>query len=45
VFDLSIFMLLLSLEFKLAGVFGGGAGSSGTAGVADGHEAATGGLF
>jgi hypothetical protein len=46
VFDLSVFMLLLSLEIpKLAGIFGGGAGASGTAGVRMATKAATGGLF
>lgn len=46
VFDLSIFMLLLSLEIpKLAGIFGGGASASGTGGVRMAAKAATGGLF
>jgi type IV secretory pathway VirB6-like protein len=46
VFDLSVFMLLLSLEIpKLAGIFGGGAGASGTAGARMAAKAATGGLF
>jgi hypothetical protein len=46
VFDLAIFMLLLSLEIpKLAGIFGGGAGASGTGGVRMATKAATGGLF
>jgi TrbL/VirB6 plasmid conjugal transfer protein len=46
VFDLAIFMLLLSLEIpKLAGIFGGGASASGTGGVRMAAKAATGGLF
>jgi hypothetical protein len=46
VFDLAVFVLLLSLEIpKLAGIFGGGASASGTAGVRMATKVATGGLF
>jgi hypothetical protein len=45
VFDLSVFMLLLSLEIpKLASIFGGGASASGTGGVRAATNAATGGV-
>ena len=43
VFDLAVFVLLLSLEIpKLAGIFGGGASASGTSGVKTLSKAATG---
>ena len=45
VFDLAVFVLLLSMEIpKLAGIFGGGASASGTSGVRAAANAATGGI-
>jgi hypothetical protein len=45
VFDLAVFVLLLSMEIpKLAGIFGGGASASGTSGVRAATNAATGGV-